>query len=164
MFFSWYASDTGNPITTTAYVPIPQEFGGGCIEEHDYKGDGVFGGQNIYELIVDWNKNALTNNNDKVWLKPKEDDYDCTEAGRQSFSNAWKAYRHKIKAWKSFKTQSEKQMKNIFGINYKLNLGIDIACYDDQNENLPFPIKITETPSVYEEVTFSKFCINGEML
>lgn len=162
--FSWYASDTGNLITDTAYVLIPKAFGGGYIEEHNYKGDGVFGNQNIYELIADWNKEALTIKDDKVWLKPVNKHFANTEEGRQLFSAAWKSYKSKIKAWKNFKYQAEKQMKNTFGENYKFNLGIDIACYDSQNKHLPFPIKITEFPSVYENTKFSKFCIDGERI
>ena len=35
-------------------------------------------------------------------------------------------------------------------------LGIDIACYDEDNESLPFPIKITNAPYEYGSVGASK--------
>lgn len=162
MFYSWYASDTQKPVSSSAYVLIPQKFGGGYIEEHNYKGDGIFGGQNIYELVADWNKDALSEKNDKIWLKPNEKSFAQTVEGKQAYSIACKVYRQKTRAWRSFKSQTVKQMKNLYGENYKANLGLDIACYDEQNEILPFPIKITEKPALYEAMNFSRFYIEEE--
>lgn len=62
-FFSWLTCDTKRSIsnncsykgTFPVYVLIPQEFGGGYIEEKDYEGYGVFGGKDIYDLVAHWN-------------------------------------------------------------------------------------------------------------
>lgn len=35
-------------------------------------------------------------------------------------------------------------------------IGIEIACYDDQNMNLPYPIKLVEQPIPYPEAIPSK--------
>jgi hypothetical protein len=42
-------------------------------------------------------------------------------------------------------------MKEKYGEDYKRSIGIDIACYNDQNAALKYPIKIAERKnSVYE--------------
>lgn len=61
-FFSWKTSDTNRSISNIysskgsfpVYVLIPQEFGGGYIEERNYEGYGEFGGVDVYALV---NKN-----------------------------------------------------------------------------------------------------------
>lgn len=71
-FFSWKTSDTNKSIsniyssrgTFPVYVLIPEEFGGGYIEEINYEGYGNFGGQDIYSLVARWNNPELCNGDD----------------------------------------------------------------------------------------------------
>lgn len=42
--------------------------------------------------------------------------------------------------------------------NHNRSIGIDIACYDEDNASLDFPIKITEFPMKYEDAEISKSC------
>ena len=47
---------------------------------------------------------------------------------------------------------SDAEMVEKFSNDYKRIIGIDIACYDEQNAKLPYPIKITHNPNaVYED-------------
>ena len=61
--FSWLDCKTGeqvfDDVCRKVYVLVPKEFGGGHIEETCYNGYGDFGGQDIYELVVDWNMEHL---------------------------------------------------------------------------------------------------------
>ena len=46
---------------------------------------------------------------------------------------------------------SDEEMADKYGNDWKRILGIDIACYDEQNEALPYPIKITHNENaIYE--------------
>jgi hypothetical protein len=38
------------------------------------------------------------------------------------------------------------------------DIGIDIACYDEENDKLKYPIKITEKPMKYEDAKSSDSC------
>lgn len=113
-FFSWKTSDTNKSISNTysskgsfpVYVLIPQEFGGGYIEECNYEGYGEFGGQDVYALVARWNKPELCNGDDE----------------------------------------------------HDRGIGIDIACYDEDNEKLKYPIKITERIIPYECAYPSNAC------
>lgn len=40
------------------------------------------------------------------------------------------------------------------------HIGIDIACYDEDNAKLKYPIKIVRNPAPYDEVEASKSCPN----
>lgn len=119
-FFSWITSDTKRSIsnmyscrgTFPVYVLIPEEFGGGYIEEKSYQGYGNFGGRDIYALVAQWNKPELCKNKDGSW----KSDEDCR------------------------------------------SIGISIACYDQDNQKLHYPIKITEYPTKYEAATVSVGC------
>lgn len=59
--FSWMYADTMNAKALceggTAYVVMPD---GGYIYEDDYDGYGRFGGQDVYDLVADWNRKYLS--------------------------------------------------------------------------------------------------------
>lgn len=131
--FSWLDCVDGKQIidgyAKTSYVLVPKEFGGGSIAESRYDGYGHFGAYDIYDLILDWNKDYIPQ-----YLK-------------QMKSGNWEC------------DPSDSDMKELQ--NYYKNrpidveerwLGIILACYDEDNERLKYPIKITYHPDVtYEE-------------
>ena len=47
-------------------------------------------------------------------------------------------------------------MKKKYGSGWKSEIGVNIACYDEQNADLPYPIKIAEKAALYEMQPASK--------
>ena len=131
--YSWRDCVTGKPIlddvSKTSYVLVPREFGGGHIEEYRYDGYGNFGGYDIYELVLEWNKKYIP---------------------------------QYVKLMKAGKWECEPYTNDINDLMDYYNdqpvdvdlrdLGITLACYDEDNSRLKYPIKITYNPDVvYEE-------------
>lgn len=135
--FSWLDCRTQEQIVDdkerNVYVLIPKEFGGGRIEESCYDGYGHFGGYDIFDIVVDWNVSYV----DEILAKKNE------------FHSGWVSiyeedFRRLAKGEK-IRPETEKRV-----------LGIAIACYDEDNARLRYPIKITHDPNaVYEECSFS---------
>lgn len=134
--FSWLDCITEEQIIDgkprKSYVLIPAEYGGGHIEEPCYEGYGVFGGYDIYDLVVDWNMPYI----DAVW----------------SNADTWKCeYLEEYR--QDYELLANGQEPNC----EKRTLGIGLACYDEDNVRLRYPIKITHDPNaVYEWCAPSK--------
>lgn len=128
--FSWLDCKTQeqvlDDVRRDVYVLIPREFGGGHIKEECYDGYGRFGGHDIYDLVVDWNVKYL----DDV-LKQKQDWHcDWVIAYEEDFRRLMKGEEPRVE---------------------KRTLGVALACYDEDNVRLRYPIKITHDPmAVYE--------------
>lgn len=127
--FSWLDCKTKEQIlddvVRDVYVLVPKEFGGGHIKETCYDGYGHFGGYDIYDLVVDWNEKHF----DEIIDKMKNNDWHCGNYSKQ------------LEDWLNGTFTGEKR-----------TIGIDIACYDDDNKRLKYPIKITHNPNaVYED-------------
>ena len=128
--FSWLDCETGEQVLDgvrrDVYVLVPAEFGGGHIEEECYEGYGEFGGHDIYDLVVDWNAGHLDviRDNAETWAgKPSTADIENMERVADGEEPTCE------KRW----------------------LGIVMACYDEDNARLRYPIKITHDPNaVYE--------------
>lgn len=123
--FSWLDCKTQEQVLDNVkrdvYVLIPEAFGGGHIKESCYDGYGRFGGHDIYDLVVDWNRN---------WLEEYRND--------SSFKCDW--------------LQKQESVEKAFEKMQKREIGISIACYDEDNERLHYPIKIThDATAVYED-------------
>ena len=109
---------------------------GSIIEEPCYEGYGMFGGNDIYELVVDWNKNYL------VYLiqqfHPTDELYlGLAQAYQTGGAEAASTYiNEKVDA---------KLAAPYMRTDWKRCLGIAIAC--DFNDKIPYPIKITNTPN-----------------
>ena len=130
--FSWLDCKTGeqvlDDVERDVYVLIPQQFGGGHILETCYDGYGHFGGHDIYGLVADWNKDhlAVMFDNEDTWKCGK----DWIERYREDF--------YRLERGEELHCE-------------KRDLGITLACYDEDNVRLRFPIKITHDPdAVYE--------------
>lgn len=147
--FSWLDCITEEQILDDVerdvYVLIPKEFGGGHIKETCYDGYGRFGGLDIYELVADWNRKYITADhvfphevkywqssdvNNNVEFKAKEKDW-------------WMAY--------SDYSIDQRGVEYITGHEWRW-IGIELACYDEDNAALPFPIKITHDPNATYEM------------
>lgn len=124
--FSWLDCITDEQVVDNkvrdVYVLVPEEFGGGHILETCYDGYGRFGGHDIYDLVVDWNRNYLDHVDKETWkctgVETIEDDLIRVDNG-----NLAKRY-----------------------------VGIVLACYSEDNARLKYPIKITHDPNVkYED-------------
>lgn len=151
--FSWLDCEDGSQIlddvNADVYVLIPQEFGGGHIHEGCYDGYGNFGDYDIYDLIVVWNREWIADNPD--FVLPSSD---CKRLADY--------------AWYEFLADEENDFNDIVGkwedsekggaIWYELReIGIDIACYDEDNAAIRYPIKIThDQNAVYEWCAPSK--------
>lgn len=134
--FSWLDCKTERQILDNwvkdVYVLIPMEFGGGHIKETCYDGYGHFGGHDIYDLVVDWNAKYLdiVRNNKDAWI--------CE--------------------WVTAMEKDFKAVENGTPTSRpKRTIGIALACYDEDNMRLRYPIKITHDPNArYEECAPSK--------
>lgn len=136
--YSWLDCITEEPILIgeerTAYVLVPDQFGGGHIANGRYGGYGYFGGYDIYELVLEWNKDYI----------PQY--VELMKAGK------WKC---------KFNVAKPSDLMNYYvdrPVDAELrDLGILLACYDEDNERLQYPIKITFDPNAtYEECGPSK--------
>ena len=143
--FSWMYADTNNEEALleggTAYVPLPN---GETIEEHDYDGYGHFGGHDIYDLVADWNREYLS----------RHPEFEIPIPGGGSF----RIDRHRWYRYYSDLTLSRYEVVKRAGMYEYRHIGIDIACYDEQNNALPFPIKICKNkpvPGAYNRLPIS---------
>lgn len=146
--FSWLDCVTGEQIIDNkfkdVYVLIPKEFGGGHIVEHCYDGYGHFGGYDIYDLVANWNRGYLTMDFELPYSKAKL----------------------KNKYWAETYFNVDNNTEDIEKIIHDSTdnkyfeysfIGIELACYDKDNEALPFPIKITyDENAEYENCPPSK--------
>ena len=156
--FTFITCDTKKKIKPEVrkayYVLIPKEFGGGHYKEEFYDGYGHFAGHDIYDLVADWNKQSITKNH---LNKPIRTSWSMDEEGEFWYEKALQAYKESLRRIKDFKKMSAKQMIEKYGAEYKRMIGIDISCFDFQNEKLQYPIKIAESETaIYENCGPSK--------
>ena len=149
--FSWLDCKTGGQIlddvSRKSYVLVPKEFGGGHIEEHCYDGYGNFDVYDIYDLVADWNKEYLS---EELLEEPTLEQYGGDE---KYYKAALRRRQTSINRMEDFKAgMSEAYMSMNYGNDWRRMIGIDIACYDEQNARLKYPIKIThDANAVYED-------------
>lgn len=140
-FFSWIYSDINKQLMAMemadTYLLVPEEFQdeyGKYIKEGFYQGYGRFGGYDIYDLIPEWNKEMIPEIIDRI----QQGKWECTTDKVSTIKNLRNYYEGKP-------------------ITCELRwLGIVLACYDEDNESLKYPIKITSKPMEYKDVTASK--------
>ena len=120
--FSWMFSDTNNEenlvIGEEAYVVLPD---GSMIYEPVYDGYGNFGGRDIYEMVVDWNKEDLLLHNFNIGFIKEETAKMFMDYGRGAVTE-------------------EELIK--YNKDWKRIFGIAISCEDKYNRKLRFPIII----------------------
>lgn len=154
--FSWKYTDMHNrsalKIFGKAYIPCPD---GSTIYEGCYGGYGLFGGHDIYELVADWNKEYLSEGNIR---KPDKMLLENMKEMPAHYQKIMQFYQFKCKRLKDFvEGKSEEQMNELYGTDWKRNIGIDIACENEANAALKFPIKICkEKPESYEQYKASR--------
>lgn len=123
------------------------------VEKH-YEGYGEFNDQDVYDLVVDWNKDHLKEIFDRKLAK----DPDCW--GKElyeiaiAYQNDDATLQDKVDALVA--TTNHPYLKN----EWKRNIGITISCNDDDNASLPYPIKITSTKwhKAYDDLVPSCSC------
>ena len=158
--FSWYASDTKRAIRSencfTVYALVPD---GAPLKETEYEGYGVFGGQDIYDLVADWNRKYLSEHPEfivpqcgRMWNK-EAGAWVPVPAKKVSDFEWYYLYADLSKTRKDI----EQEMRGLRGRLWEYRyIGIDIACYDIQNAVLPYPIKLVENPVPYAAAAASK--------
>ena len=132
--FSWIYSDTNKQLIdnrkadTYLLVPKPfQEKYGKAIYERCYDGYGRFGRYDVYDLIPEWNKEIIP----EIIRRIKAGNWKCS-TNENDIKNLQNYYEGKH-------------------ITCELRwLGIVMACYDEDNFALEYPIKITTKEMEYE--------------
>ena len=146
--FSWMYCDTDNKrnlrVGGKAYVLLPD---GGYIEETCYDGYGNFGGKDIFDLVIDWNRKDLTV---EKMEKPKREQW-SNEDLYNAMVKQYERYERFVQILEDCRSLSDEEMTAKYkNPEWKRNLGIDIACYDEDNAILRYPIKISSKPCSYE--------------
>lgn len=169
--FSWCTSDTKKSIPCrrpfddlpgTVYLLNPF---GEPYKESSYEGYGKFAGKDVYDLVVEWNREYLAAENIRM---PQRNEYAPGERGEGYYTAAMSKYYATCDAIRAYKDgASDDFMRENFGMliapwsngaDWKRCLGISLACYDEDHVKLKYPIKIVEHPMPYEEAGISPGC------
>lgn len=108
------------------------------IVEQYYDGYGEFDGHDVYDLVVDWNKNYL----EDIFNQMPENHWGYHLKGvaiafqNDDLCTLGKEINRLVDSGKE---------AQLFINEWKRTIGIAIACNDNDNMNLPYPIKITTT-------------------
>ena len=145
--FSWMYADSNNKtalkVGGKVYVPCPDET---VIYEKYYGGYGIFNDYDIYDLVADWNQNNISSENIR---KPLREQWGNTEEDEAWFKLAIKRYNNACQRIIDFtEGKTSKYMEATYGREWKRSIGIDIACYDEENAALKFSIKICKNKPV----------------
>lgn len=181
--FSWHYSDTGRQMVDNKYadsfllVPPPfQHIYGKAIHTPCYDGYGNFGPYDVYDLVAEWNRDYLSEDMlrkkdiklenfgglydfEKRELREQglsEDEIAAKDLAQKQYyyERAIKCHNYSISQLNDYRNGlSDEEMEDKYGDNWKREIGIDIACYDEQNAKLPYPIKITSKLMEYDEVS-----------
>lgn len=156
------------------------------IEEHCYDGYGIFGGLDAYELVAIFNRDFLKGYKGNHQEKPVKERfcgfYDFEkdnlrasglseeeiqkkedEIRTENYERALKDYEKERAVLKDFANgMTEDQLVEKYGLatgganTYTRLIGIHIACYNEDNSELRYPIKVTYDPNVtYNSVGYS---------
>lgn len=150
--FSWKFADRNNrwrlKIGMAAYVLCPD---GTTLHEYNYDGHGNFAGKDMYDLVSNWNREFLSQNPDFV----------IRSTGRKVSSYKWYSCYSDLTLTPR---EIEKRLREE-GVwhdctEYR-DIGIDIACDEENNKALPYPIKICNskpesTAQYYQKLPASK--------
>lgn len=154
--FSWMFADKDNKtnlrIDRKGYIACPD---GSFIKDSCYEGYGEFTGNDVYELVVEWNRKFIAENPDFVMPHRVWDGKENREFALKDFW--WYPIIADLSIPLSdFAKEVERRGKeNRF--RELRTVGIDIACYSEDNEALPYPIKITQTMKIpYKDLPASK--------
>ena len=178
--FSWLDCKNKNQIKIgdKCFLLIPEEFSeeyGAKIFEGRYDGYGRFGCYDIYELSAIFNRKYINESNLRgtpqiekfggLWDSDKEkmraEGKTEEEITQADFAEKKKWYdlamnRHKKAVNRLYDFRegilSDDEMEAKYGEEWLREIGIDIACYDEQQERLLYPIKITHDKTLkYED-------------
>lgn len=160
--FSWMFADKNNEkslkIYHTGYLLTPDNK---ALKAECYDGYGEFDGQDAYDLVADWNREYLSQHPE--FLIPQHGDIYKGQTGewikptpKRVDEFVWYPYYANLSLSRDeVVSQVLADPDAPYGTSlyeYRF-IGIDIACYDDQNAALPYPIKIVRNGRVkYNEV------------
>ncbi len=144
--FSWMFADLDNKenlrIHMEAHVPCPD---GSVIYTCRYDGYGHFGGYDIYELAADWNREFLSGNPEYI-VPSRRAAVKGSKPNIMRISDfSWYPFYADLSLDRKEMVERFNKEKGIDWFEYR-QIGIEIACYDEDNEALPFPIKICREP------------------
>ena len=181
MCYSWLTSNDMKPIvgcsTDKVYVLIPKEFDvnqQAFIATSSLGDDSGTGKGDLYEIVALWNKNYLSE--ELLRPAPKLEnfgsyyDFEIEEFRKQGkseieikemclaeqtkwFTLAMQRRQRIIDSMNDYQNDVPAEiMEEKYGDDWLREIGIAIACYDEQNATLPYPIKIVSDPCItYEE-------------
>lgn len=141
-----YTSDSKIRYGGPAYVFCPD---GTIIAELCYEGYGIFDGKDIYELVVDWNRDYLPSLMTSLHIVPGDNEkglcYELAHALYKRLDNECLGIVQRYVA--------KGCVAPYLLTDWKRVLGICIAC--EHNDKLPLPIKISDTPCPRKRPTYS---------
>lgn len=161
--FSWMFADCGNQIALhigeTGYLILPDDTA--LKAENGYDGGGCFGpGDHIdaYVEVAQWNRKYLSEHPNFVvpqhGYQHAEDGSLVERADKViSLFSWWPYYADMSLSKKDIETKMREATGDM-DWEYRY-IGIDLACYDDQNNSLPYPIKIASKPVPYGSIPAS---------
>ena len=149
--FTWTFADDGRKKLNydhKGYIACPD---GTFIEEPCYNGYGRFNGFDIYDLVVEWNKKDLKN----IFQRLKKEDPKHFGLGLENIAIAYAD--DNIQEVTKLVNKMAERMGQWFLSDWKRNIGIAIACNDDDNKALRYPIKISQSTNIpYDKLRPSK--------